>query len=77
MAQVIAKNKGTNDCIAIKMKHGTEYVELKREMNLQYEGSELQFATISRPSAYGEYHVLGKRATLLPFQTLRSARSGS
>ena len=43
MAYVIAKNRGTN------------LVELKREMNLQYEGSELQFATISRPSAYGEY----------------------
>ena len=54
MAYVIAKNSGTNGCIAIKMKHGTELVELKREMNLQYEGSELQFATISRPSAYGE-----------------------
>ena len=55
MAYVIAKNRGTNGCIAIKMKHGTELVELKREMNLQYEGSELHFATISRPSAYGEY----------------------
>lgn len=55
MAYVIAKNGDADGCIAIKMKHGTELVELKREMNLQYKDSELQFATISRPSTYGEY----------------------
>ena len=77
MCYVVAKNVDAIGCVAIKMKQGPSVVALKKEINTQFAGQKIQVVTISRPSAYGEYHVLGKRATLLPFQTPRSVRSGS
>jgi hypothetical protein len=37
------------------MKLGKAVVQLKEEMNDQYLSKHIQFVTISRPSAYGEY----------------------
>lgn len=52
---VLAKNADGIGCVAIQMKPGAAVVELKKELDAQYRGSKMQFVTISRPSAYGEY----------------------
>ncbi|MEI3426997.1 MAG: DUF6718 family protein [Christensenellales bacterium] len=43
------------EAVAIRMKLGKAVVQLKEEMNNQYLSKHIQFVTISRPSAYGEY----------------------
>ena len=52
---VVAKNVDSVGCIAIKMKPGSSVVSLKRELEREFGHQKLQFVTISRPSAYGEY----------------------
>ena len=42
-------------CIALKTRHGSHLVELKRRMNQQVASKGVQLVTISRPTAYGEY----------------------
>ena len=51
MCYVVAKNANKIGSVAIRMK----LVQLKEEMNDQYLSKHIQFVTISRPSAYGEY----------------------
>lgn len=55
MRYVVAKNFDKVGSVAIKMTSGASVVGLKQEMNLKYKGKNIQFVTISRPSAYGEY----------------------
>lgn len=52
---LIARNRKSYGCFALKIKHGKHLVELKRRLNkiVGYKGVEL--ITISRPTAYGEY----------------------
>ena len=52
---VVARNVDSVGCIAIKMKPGSSVVALKRELEQEFGHQKLQFVTISRPSAYGEY----------------------
>lgn len=42
-------------CIALKTKHGSELVALKKELISKVGLERIQLVTISRPSAYGEY----------------------
>lgn len=55
MAYLIARDREGHGCIALKVTHGKQLVELKRRLNktVGYKGIEL--ITISRPTAYGEY----------------------
>ena len=55
MAYLIARKRESHCCLALKIKHGENLVELKRRLNkaVGYKGIEL--ITISRPTAYGEY----------------------
>ena len=55
MCYVVAKNAYKIGSVAIRMKLGKAVVQLKEEMNDQYLSKHIQFVTISRPSAYGEY----------------------
>lgn len=55
MCYVVAKNANKIGSVAIRMKLGKAVVQLKEEMNDQYLSKHIQFVTISRPSAYGEY----------------------
>ena len=55
MCYVVAKNANKIGSVAIRMKLGTPVVQLKAEMNSRYLNKGIQFVTISRPSAYGEY----------------------
>lgn len=55
MCYVVAMNVDALGCVAIKMKHGPSVVALKKEINAQFAGRNVQIMTISRPSAYGEY----------------------
>ncbi len=55
MAYLIARKRESHGCLALKIKHGGNLVELKRRLNqaVGYKGIEL--ITISSPTAYGEY----------------------
>ena len=55
MCYLIAKNVDAVGCVAWRTTHGKALSEFKRtlEKNVGYE--KIQFVTISRPSAYGEY----------------------
>lgn len=53
MCYLVAKDTKKSGCIALKTVHGKHLAELKRELNAQADG--IQFVTISRPTAYGEY----------------------
>lgn len=53
MAYLIGRKRESRGCIALKINHGKNLVELKRRLNMGYGGIEL--ITISRPTAYGEY----------------------
>lgn len=55
MAYLIARKRESHGCLALKIKHGENLVELKRRLNkaVRYKGIEL--ITISRPTAYVEY----------------------
>ena len=55
MCYLIAKNKNTHGCYALKTQHGSHLVELKRRINKQVATKGIQLVTISRPMAYGEY----------------------
>ena len=55
MCYLIAKNKNVHGCIALKTRHGSHLVEMKRRMNQQVALKGIQLVTISRPTAYGEY----------------------
>ncbi len=55
MCYLIAKNKNVHGCIALKTRHGSHLVEMKRRMNQQVASKGVQLVTISRPTAYGEY----------------------
>lgn len=55
MCYLIAKNKNTHGCYALKTRHGSHLVEMKRRMNKQVAAKGIQLVTISRPTAYGEY----------------------
>ena len=55
MAYLIGRKRESRGCIALKINHGENLVELKRRLNqvVGYKGVEL--ITISRPTVYGEY----------------------
>ena len=55
MCYLIAQNKNVHGCIALKTRHGSHLVEMKRRMNQQVASKGIQIVTISRPTAYGEY----------------------
>lgn len=55
MCYLIAKNKNIHGCYALKTRHGSHLVEMKRRMNEQAASYGIQLVTISRPTAYGEY----------------------
>lgn len=52
---LIARDRKSYGCFALKIKYGKHLVELKRRLNqaVGYKGIEL--ITISSPTAYGEY----------------------
>ena len=55
MCYLVAKNKNAHGCYALKTRHGSHLVEMKRKMNQQVAAKGIQLVTISRPTAYGEY----------------------
>lgn len=55
MCYLIAKNKNQHGCYALKTKHGSHLVEIKKRMNREVASKGIQLVTISRPTAYGEY----------------------
>ncbi len=55
MCYLIAKDPEKHGCIALKTKHGTALVELKRKLNEAVGVKGIELVTISRPTAYGEY----------------------
>lgn len=55
MCYLIAKNKNTQGCYALKIHHGKHLATIKKVMNEQVATKGIQLVTISRPTAYGEY----------------------
>ena len=55
MCYLIAKDRDSHGCYALKTNHGRHLVELKRELNRAVGYKGVQLVTISRPTAYGEY----------------------
>ena len=55
MCYLVAKNKNSHGCYALKTKHGKQLVEMKKRMNAKVANKGIQLVTISRPTAYGEY----------------------
>lgn len=55
MAYLIARNRETHGCFALKIKHGKHLVELKRRLNKAVGCKGIELITISSPTAYGEY----------------------
>lgn len=55
MCYLIAKDRNTHGCFALKTTHGKHLVELKRDLNKAVGYKGVQLVTISRPTAYGEY----------------------
>lgn len=55
MCYLIAKNKNSHGCYALKTQHGRHLAEMKRRMNQKVAEKGIQLVTISRPTAYGEY----------------------
>ena len=55
MCYLVAKNKNSHGCYALKTKHGKQLAEMKRRMNAKVVNKGVQLVTISRPTAYGEY----------------------
>ena len=67
MCYLIAKDRDSHGCYALKTNHGRHLVELKKGV---------QLVTISRPTAYGEYAPYHFVDTEQEFQTLvRGLRS--
>lgn len=55
MCYLVAKNKNSYGCYALKTQHGSHLVRMKRRMNEKVAEKGIQLVTISRPTAYGEY----------------------
>lgn len=55
MCYLVAKDRNTHGCVALKTTHGKHLVELKRDLNKAVGYKGVQLVTISRPTAYGEY----------------------
>ncbi len=55
MAYLIAKDRKSHGCLALKVTHGEQLVTLKRRLNKAVGYKGVQLVTISRPTAYGEY----------------------
>ena len=55
MCYLIAKNVDAVGCVAWRTTHGKHLSEFKRELERAVGYDKIQFVTISRPSAYGEY----------------------
>ena len=57
MCYLIAKDRESHGCYALKTEHGKSIVELKRKLNkaVGYKRSGVQLVTLSRPTAFGEY----------------------
>ena len=55
MCYLIAKDRESHGCFALKTNHGKHLVELKKELNKAVGYKGVQLVTISRPTAYGEY----------------------
>lgn len=53
MCYLVAKNRNTPGCYALKTKHGKQLAEMKRRMNAKVVNKGIQLVTISRPTAYG------------------------
>ena len=76
MCYLIAKDRDSHGCYALKTNHGRHLVELKRELNRAVGYKGVQLVTISRPTAYGEYGPYHFVDTEQEFQTLvRGLRS--
>jgi hypothetical protein len=55
MCYLVAKDRASHGCVALKTEHGKHLVELKRNLNKEVGYKGVQLVTISRPTAYGEY----------------------
>ena len=55
MCYLIAKDRESHGCYALKTEHGKSIVELKRELNKAVGYKGVQLVTLSRPTAFGEY----------------------
>ncbi len=55
MCYLIAKHIDKVGCIAMKTTHGPHLSQFKRQLEAEVGYEKIQFVTISRPSAYGEY----------------------
>ena len=51
MCYLVAKDRDTHGCFALKTTHGKHLVELKRELNRAVGYKGVQLVTISRPTA--------------------------
>lgn len=55
MCYLIAKDRESHGCYALKTEHGKSIVELKRKLNKAVGYKRVQLVTLSRPTAFGEY----------------------
>lgn len=55
MCYLIAKDRESHGCYALKTEHGKSLVELKRKLNKAVGYKGVQLITLSRPTAFGEY----------------------
>lgn len=55
MCYLIAKDRESHGCYALKTEHGKSIVELKRKLNKAVGYKGVQLVTLSRPTAFGEY----------------------
>lgn len=55
MCYLIAKDRESHGCYALKTEHGKSIVELKRKLNKAVGYKGVQLITLSRPTAFGEY----------------------
>ena len=56
MCYLIAKDRESHGCYALKTEHGKSIVELKRKLNKAVGYKGVQLVTLSRPTAFGEYN---------------------
>ena len=55
MCYLIAKDRESHGCYALKTEHGKSILELKRKLNKAVGYKGVQLVTLSRPTAFGEY----------------------
>ena len=55
MCYLIAKDRESHGCYALKTEHGKSIVELKRKLNKAVGYKGVKLVTLSRPTAFGEY----------------------